>query len=355
MTPYLIFLACVILFYYCSFVFRYRNGFSVFTVLTYIILVLFAGLRNGSVGTDTNSYIASFQRIGRVDFAAFDIASDFGYAVLERIALTFSGEYYSLLIATAMVFVFCSLKAIQDLSINPVISLFVFITLGYYTFSFNGARQGIAMAIYMLSFRYLLSSKFIYYCFWVLIAGFFHKTIIVAIPLYFLFNSRFSFFTFFLMVVSSILIFYYFQVLVGFGASINPRYLVYLNRSESKGEMLTLFYAIMTLYFVFFRQFIPLKERKFYDRFLNMSITGTIIYLIVIFTNSYIELTRFAAYFQISSIFLWPFVLKNTEESIKPGLMIGLVVVCIAFFIVFIGRMAGLTPYVFNQTIFGLM
>jgi hypothetical protein len=48
-------------------------------------------------------------------------------------------------------------------------------------------------------------------------------------------------------------------------------------------------------------------------------------------------------------------VLKNTEESIKPVVITGFVIVCIAFFIVFMGRMAGLTPYLFNQTIFGLM
>ena len=68
-----------------------------------------------------------------------------------------------------------------------LISLFVYITLGQYAFCFNGERQALAIAIYILAIQYIKSRDFKKYCLIVLIAALFHKTIIVAITVIFQF------------------------------------------------------------------------------------------------------------------------------------------------------------------------
>lgn len=328
---------------------------QLFLLLTFITLVLFAGLRDAQVGTDTSSYIQGFKNLAfSVEHhTSYKSSSEIGYLILQRIILLISSQSYAILIGISAISIFSVLWSIQKNSLLPFVSLFIYISLGYYTFFFNGARQGIAMSIYLLSFSALIQGKFWKYTLFVIIATLFHQTAIITLPVYFIVRRNFSISSLLILFLLSVAIFLSFNFLIAYGTTLESRYALFKTTQTSPaGTMLTLFYTLLSVFFIWFRQWIHGEELKKYDIFLNMMLLGTAVYLIVFFAHGYIELTRFAAYFQVASMFMWPIIFKNTSKEYL-GILIGsFVILHLVFFYVFLGRIGDLTPYLFNQQLF---
>lgn len=325
---------------------------SIFIFAVFTIMVLLPGLRDSSVGTDTNSYAYYFElnRIPITDMLNWDaLTEEPGYFLITIIARFVSDQYWALLVVIAIVAVLCHMISIYKFSLNPVFSLFVFITLGYYTFFFNGARQGIACAIYTLSFGALLKGNFWKYAIWVLIASLFHKTAIIALPLYFLFRMKFSLKLLLMMAGIAILGVLAFDSILQLGIYISVRYAIYEKLHATGAQLLTIFYVALCLFFLIFRSFVSSEDRNSYDTFLNMFMLGSLVYVIIMFSEGYVELTRIAVYFHIASIFLWPIIFRNIRSFIsKLFLGAGLVSGHLAYYYIFLDKMANLTPYRFN-------
>ncbi len=336
-------------------------------------MILLAGLRDHQVGTDTGAYVRGFERTEiNQEEEEVDLGVEFNgregtlkgkeemaidkepaYKLLVTFSKHLSDNYAALLILVALLVYALVLKSIHDVSRYELVSLFAFITLGLYTFSFNAARQGIAVAIYAQAIPFILRRQFWKYVIVVLIAALFHKTVIVTLPLYFLFTMRYNWKSLLVVILGIIVLTSVMNQLLDFGATVEDRYKLYTEESTSGGEYLTIFYTVLMLFFMFQRRYIKEQYLKRYDLFLLMNICSAVIYLIVILMELYIEVSRFAAYFQISSIFLWAEVFRRDNFSVKWVYVIGFVTVHLLFYGIFLSRMAGLVPYEFNQTLFG--
>lgn len=99
-------------------------------------MVLTAGLRHRTVGTDSGSYVEFFESIttyqemieqGRETW-------EYGYWALSWMVHSISEEYAALFFVIAAIVVGCYLRAVCENSRNITISLFVLITSGSYTF-----------------------------------------------------------------------------------------------------------------------------------------------------------------------------------------------------------------------------
>ncbi len=333
---------------------RWAAGFFIFGM--FAVLVLLPGLRDASVGTDTSSYGYYFER----DYLQFSdlLSRDYlldkesGFYLIAATAGLIAHQYWVLFIMIAIVAVFCHLLSIYRYSINPVLSLFVFVTLGYYTFFFNGARQGLACAVYTLSFGALMQGKFWKYALWVFIAALFHRSVVIALPLYFLFRIPYSLKLLLAMVALAIVCTLTFDSLLNLGVLISSRYALYQTLQATGAQMLTLFSVCLCLFFLLFRSFVSVEERKIYDIFLNMFMFGSTIYIIVLFSSGYVELTRIAAYFQVTSIFLWPIIFGSIRRSIPKGFLFAAFIVGhLVYFYLFLSKIGNLTPYLFNVNI----
>ena len=352
MTPYYLFLAIVmaIAFYSSE---KTWNKPLLFSAL--VVMVLFAGLRSSEVGTDAMGYARSFIK-GRQALEGSlteQVTDEVGYYYLDKYLSAISKKYVVLFMGIALLTYSCVLTAIKRETDRIVIPLFVFITLGLYTFVFNAARQGIAVAVYMLSFKYLFESGwkgFMKYGAFVLIAALFHKTVIVAMPLYFLFRLRFSAKYLLLIVVLGYVLGSLMPAFLSYASTIEHRYALY-SLSGHGGEMLTLFYGLISVFFIYWRRYVDEDYLERYDVFLNMMIFGTLIYIVVQFNDLYIEMTRFAAYFQVASIFLWAFIYQSENrprEIYSAAIVLGHLV----YFHIFCSRMANLVPYKLNPEVF---
>ena len=351
MTPYYIFLVIAMLFAFYSSK-RPKNRLLLYGTLA--VMVLFAGLRSAEVGTDAAGYARSFEE-GRTELHGDwkeQITDEAGFYYLNKFLGFLSSDYVVLFIGIALLTYTCLLIAIRRETSDLSIPLFVFITLGLYTFVFNAARQGIAVGIYMLSFKYLFEdgkASFLKYCAIVLIAALFHKTVIITLPLYFLFRLKFSVNMLVLVALVGALVGALLPWVLAYAATMEERYALY-STEASGGEMLTLFYVLITLFFILWRDNIDRQYLRKYDVYLNIMLFGTMIYLVVQYYGIYVELTRFAAYFQITSIFLWSYIYRSRKKP-KNILSFSIVTGHLVFFYIFCSKMANLTPYMMNPQI----
>jgi transmembrane protein EpsG len=314
-----------------------------------LILIVFAGFRASSVGTDTNNYVDIFKNINL--YKSIDMSSniEYLYIILNKIAYFFYEDYISLLTSIAIITVYFNIKVISKLSINFWLSIYTYIALGGYAFFFNGARQAIAVAIFGMAILQIYNKNLKRYIFWVFIASLFHLTALVMLPLYFLNFNKVS-------LKKSVVIGFlftalitYFSIILGFANdSIIDRYSIYETRKASGGYILTLFYLINTICLVYLKNRISILYLKKYNFFLNLCILHTLIYIVVQFTGIDINLIRLASYFQLGFILIYPIIFKEFKifKDIFPRLLF--LGVHILFYYVYLGKMSNLVPYTFN-------
>lgn len=354
MLPYFVFLFVALIIAQLAFAEKVR---PFWLILLFIVMTLFAGLRSSSVGTDSGNYAYGFEN---QSYESKSLSSEIrdlilgeqGFTIIQKTIGRVSDKYSSLFLAIAAICFFPFLVSIKNNSLIPVVSIFAYITLGYYTFVFNGARQGIAVSFFLLSIPSLIKHNFWRYVLIVLAASLFHNSALIAIPLYFVFTQRYSFKTLTIVVLSGIAIGVFLPRLLAIGAIINEKIAGYGSGSTG-GYILTVFYVLLTVFFVSQREYISSDCHYRYDVYLNMMIVGSVIYVIVSATGAYSELTRFAAYFQIASIFLWPEIMKNRIRPLSSLLLLLAFMGHLLYFYLSLGRFANLVPYQFNPNIFG--
>lgn len=158
-------------------------------ILAFITLSVISGLRIG-VGTDYYLYETIYENIFNLSGDSSHIEN--GYVLLNKIIYYIFDDSRMLFFITAIITIGLIIKSINDYSNNYKLSIILFVMLGYYHSSFNGIRQYIAIAICMISMRYIKRKDFLKYIILIFISSLFHRTALIMIPLYFLLNIDYS-------------------------------------------------------------------------------------------------------------------------------------------------------------------
>lgn len=158
------------------------------------LLILFAGLRSESIGSDTGNYMKFFENISMADFSDGTDESlapvYFGLSWLFS-ELGFSVHWWFAFVEFLYIYAFYSL--INRFSFDRLFSFFCFFTLGLYFPSFNIMKQTLALAFSLLSFCELYDRKYIPAIILFLLAFFSHKVsviFILAVGLYFIKSKK---------------------------------------------------------------------------------------------------------------------------------------------------------------------
>ncbi|MCL2630164.1 MAG: EpsG family protein [Firmicutes bacterium] len=165
---------------------RFRNGKKIYLFVTGVQLTLIAGLRSTSVGIDTKSYERIFEEVRKYDIRELNSYphAEFLYVLICKVIQLCGGNYQWALVITGAIIGFGLVKFIYDYSENPMLSVYLLISLGVYYFSFNGTRSALAMVFIINSLKYAMNKKFIKYTLCFIVAFFFHKSSIFYFPLY---------------------------------------------------------------------------------------------------------------------------------------------------------------------------
>lgn len=155
------------------------NGAVLFTL--FLIMAGTASLRI-DVGNDYGNYVTTFHEI----YVGGYVVTEPGFNLLVKLVFRLAGgENYLLVfglfaVVTAVLF----LKSMYDQSVDFTISFALFMLLGLYFRTFNTVRYYFVLAVTLYSLRYVLKKEYGKFILLILFAAFFHKSVLVVIPLY---------------------------------------------------------------------------------------------------------------------------------------------------------------------------
>ena len=147
----------------------------------YLILMALSVCRIAS-GNDYWGYAEMFDLISQ----GRPVSSEPGFnGVVLLMQSIFGGEKYLPIFGLFSIFtVFFFVKSIYDQGEWFVFSLFLFMMNGYYFSSFNSIRYYFVLGIAMYSMKYVLKGEYGKFILWIVAAAFFHKSVLVVIPVY---------------------------------------------------------------------------------------------------------------------------------------------------------------------------
>ena len=308
-------------------------------------LIVFATIRNSTVGTDTGLYVKNFVNKLDPDYYEFHEGMESGYLLLEYIILNISHNYFWLFFITSIIVVFLQMVVIKKYSINYILSIFIFITLGGYTFFLNGLRQGIAMAIFFVSLPFLINKNFLKYFLICIFASFFHISALFMIPFYFIVNLKWKIeWKIIFIFLSSLLLS---KSMINLLADSNEKYAGYTEVSDSSGGFLILlFYFVVFLLIYLIKNKINIKDNKEFNALFQFYSCG----LFFILGISFLQTNpsgpqRLLSYFILALIFIIPIVLKNLNNKL---INLFVIIFLIVYFMLRLDRFANYVPYIIN-------
>lgn len=154
-------------------------------LLLAIFLVLFAvsALRIG-IGNDYWEYRYRF-----LDIAGGDnpVAYELGFRVMVRIMQLLFGldNYRTTFALVSFLTVGFAIKGIYDSTDWFFYSLFLFMCNGFYFMSFSNIRYYLVFAVVIFAIQFVWKERPGAFIAWILVAAFFHKTVLLVIPVYY--------------------------------------------------------------------------------------------------------------------------------------------------------------------------
>lgn len=182
-------------------------GFSWHTRLFWVIaaIVVVAGTRESYVGTDYWGYLEFYNYI--LDHGSFPTYWKENEAGWEYLNFTFAklgvpaGIFFGLV--AGMMWYFFVKGSYRFQFLLPLMFFFI-ITNGFFFWTLSGLRQSIAIMIFFFAIKYIIEKKPIYYGLSILAASFFHISVLVMLPVYFLSMIKFNRNLFFVLYILSI-------------------------------------------------------------------------------------------------------------------------------------------------------
>jgi hypothetical protein len=315
-------------------------------------LVLFAGLRDSLVGTDTGTYIRHFLESEHFEGGLWQ--AEFGYHALSWFARQLSGSYSVLLVTIAAIVVSCYMVTILRTVKRYETGIYLFVALSVYTFFFNGARQGIAAAICFLAIPFLLERRMWPYIALVAVATTFHRTAILALPLYWIAPPRLRWQRLIVLGLATAVVIAFLSVFVGLAAELlSDKYARYAEAGEGGGEVWAAFFVCQGAALYLFKSKVVDTDGR-YARLLNIYLIGLV--PVVASTLSSVDpsgVLRLHLYFSPIAVLLWPMVFQQFGTTIQRGVLaIGFFAVTLTFFILTTLTFSHLVPYGINPRVF---
>lgn len=163
-----------------------RQGLNTLSLLAiFVILFLLSALRM-EVGNDYETYVDT---IHEIYVGGYVVTEPLFNAVVKVLCELSGGENYLLVFGVfAFVTIWIFLKALYEQTEDFPLAFFLFMTLGIYFRTFNTVRYYFVLAITLYSFRYIFRKEYGKFILLIILAAFFHKSVLVVIPIYLIAN-----------------------------------------------------------------------------------------------------------------------------------------------------------------------
>ena len=130
---------------------------------------------------------------------------------------------------------------------NVVLSVLVYVCLMYAFNAVNGIRQFLAFSLVLLSFPFVLHRQFIKFFGVVMIACLFHKSVIICLSFYWLYNIKINFKNIFIFVLSTLIVCFAFAQLSDLYIHMGGLYANYISAEAEQGHLSTIIRLILNI------------------------------------------------------------------------------------------------------------
>lgn len=309
-----------------------------------IVLSVFAGIRSYLVGTDSGNYAKNFIRNLPAYGYSFKEDEEFLFQLFEYGLLHITHNYFWLFFLSALAVVTSYLLILKKFSTNYILSVYIFICGGTYTFFFNGLRQGLAMAIVSLATPYLIEKKHIPFILISIFAAQFHISALFIIPFYFICNAPIR--NFYKPIVSFIISLIGSSIILAYIASTNPRYESYAELSNKSGGLVTLsFFTILMILLWITKYIYKIKEGNFESLLIYYSTGVSFIIPLALLGSNPSGPQRLLFYFTWTLALLIPTALRKINDNFVSSITL---FVLFVYFILTTKAFSNLSPYLLN-------
>ena len=306
----------------------------IFAFIMFSIIIVLTGLR--TVYSDTSAYIFSFENLSlnlEHCFNEYNIfeKKSFFWLSANLFKIFISQDAGIWLLSVSAVSCLCVFFMLYKYSEDFPLSLFLFITMGYYSWLMNGTRQFVSVCLLFLGYHFIVRKKYIVFALIFIIAYLIHDSSIVFIPALFFINVKSPWNKKILFFISLILL------CVFFADSFTD---FFVDVTESNKEIAfaggSSFWWIAVSIVPCVIAFINRKKiEEFNDKFINfcivMSIMSTAFYLLSAFTSG-IYIGRIPVFFSVFNMILLPWLIKNCYEGKERAFLYFLCVLAYIYF-----------------------
>ena len=315
-------------------------------VVAILIPVLFAAFRDETVGTDLKTYgilywnIAGFTYSSSLTTYIQELEhwgnSETGYALMNWLVSIFTQDIHVLMFFHQFIIVVLIVWAIWRSQEKRLVSLvFLFYLLYQYNLSLSLLRQSIAVALSCLAVTYFFSNRK-KFCILVFAAMLFHNSAIFMFLLIFidLLSKQFSkkiFTAYFVMIVSVVMIFVFYQIIVVQMIAIGllpSKYMMYVNQIGFKIHKVNLVAEALIIVWTYFVVKKQNKQKPMFD-FVQMLAVGSLMFELL---GNIVETATRAVFYFLLTASLYAGQITNDVKQ-KRNLLLGYVVAVLLIFI----------------------
>lgn len=286
----------------------------VFVMIAFTQLFIIMAFRK-QIGYDYNMYAVGFRNMAR---SGFDVLSykdwEPGFVIFTKLlGMINIMDYQWYMVILSIIAIVPAALFIYKNSEAPWISTILYVNMFLFFMSMNFLRQMIALSLLMLAWHFMKKNKFILFAVIIIIASFFHQTVLIMLPAYFLVKIKPGI---------KELIIYAFILLWFYTASTNLIDLVTTFYHEEYNNSIFIKQGVAAVYsilpvFITAAAFVLVKagtinltnENKY---LINLALIGTIM-MITMSKHSIIE--RFSYYFIPAMILAAPMMFKALQAK----------------------------------------
>ena len=302
-------------------------------LLVGIFMTLFAlsALRIG-IGNDYWTYRYNFLHIISGDTK---VSYEIGFKALVRVLQGLFGYDNYRVVFAFMAFATCAffVKGLFDSSDWFAVSFFLFMANGFYFMSFTNVRYYFAIAVCLYAMKFLFRKNFTNFVCWILFAAFFHKSVLLTIPVflaayYLKWNKK----TLWFIPISCAML------LLG---KMGVRKLVFLFYPFYEGDLIldveSVSYvniakclAILIFALIYYKKAIQGNPKA--ETLFNLNLFALIIYSFGYYIP---ETSRVCYYMVIGHVFLIPIILSSIENRKQRFFITGTILACYGAYLLF--------------------
>ncbi|MEK0174679.1 EpsG family protein [Tetragenococcus halophilus] len=318
---------------------KLKNGNKIYLFITFFVLYIMSAFRSINIGNDTRDYFLMYENFGRTD-NILSMPSDIevGYRVLNKFLYSLNPSPVLLTSITSLFVLGSIFFFIYKNSEIPWLSVMLFINLRTFYFTLSGIRQSIALAIILISYKYLKQGNFWKFVSLVILASTFHTSSLLFLIIYPMSRMRVKQKIIALYFGVSVVFFFILERILPLILNFIPKYQSYLSSSYFESVKLASILNFLVSFSILLFGFFVLKyvksKRKVNNELGILSVNSNLLLHIMLLSTAFNFIAingsiikRAGLYFSVFAIIYIPNLIKKIKDKNIKILIIYLILV----------------------------